>query len=203
MTASDDYVNRVLDRMPRDMPRRDQIGAELRSHIAARVATGQPLEDVLAQLGDPVALADSYLAEVPLVPAPLGRRLAAKLVDLCLLVAAAAILWSPLIGLGAVRERFELVWLGIVLTLLLCSILFAFYTIVAEWQFGQTVGKRMLHLQVVQESGAQIGLGQSIVRQLPAFLQVFWIDAMFALFTDKRQRAFEMLSKTRVILLHE
>lgn len=201
MTGSDDYVNRVLDRMPRATPRRDQIGAELRSHIGARVAAGQPLEDVLAQLGDPVALADSYLAEVPLVAAPLGRRLAAKLVDLCLLVAAAVLLWSPLIGLGAVRERFELVWLGIVLTLLLCSILFAFYTIVAEWQFGQTVGKRMLQLQVVQESGAQIGLGQSIVRQLPAFLQVFWIDAMFALFTDKRQRAFEMLSKTRVILL--
>jgi hypothetical protein len=34
---------------------------------------------------------------------------------------------------------------------------------------------------------------------LPMFLQVFWIDAMFALFTDKSQRAFEMLSKTRVV----
>jgi uncharacterized RDD family membrane protein YckC len=52
---------------------------------------------------------------------------------------------------------------------------------------------------VVQESGAQITFGQSLVRQLGAFLQVFWIDALFALFTDKRQRAFEMLSKTRVV----
>ena len=31
------------------------------------------------------------------------------------------------------------------------------------------------------------------------FLQVYWIDVMFALFTDKSQRAFEMLSKTRVV----
>jgi hypothetical protein len=37
------------------------------------------------------------------------------------------------------------------------------------------------------------------VRQLPVFLQVFWIDVMFALFMEKRQRAFEMLSKTRVV----
>ena len=42
-------------------------------------------------------------------------------------------------------------------------------------------------------------MGQAIVRQLPMFLQVYWIDVMFALFTDKSQRAFEMLSKTRVV----
>jgi len=35
---------------------------------------------------------------------------------------------------------------------------------------------------------------------LPAVLQVGWIDAMFALFTEKSQRAFEMLSKTRVVV---
>jgi uncharacterized RDD family membrane protein YckC len=37
------------------------------------------------------------------------------------------------------------------------------------------------------------------VRQLPVFLQVFSIDALFVLFTDRRQRAFELLSKTRVV----
>jgi uncharacterized RDD family membrane protein YckC len=48
-------------------------------------------------------------------------------------------------------------------------------------------------------SGARISVGQAIVRQLPMFLQVYWIDVLFALFTDKSQRAFEMLSKTRVV----
>jgi len=31
--------------------------------------------------------------------------------------------------------------------------------------------------------------------------QVFWIDILFALFTDRKQRAAELLSKTRVIQL--
>ncbi len=55
-------------------------------------------------------------------------------------------------------------------------------------------------MRVVRESGARIGLGQSFVRQLPQFLQVFWIDVMFALFTERRQRAFEVLSHTRVVM---
>ena len=52
---------------------------------------------------------------------------------------------------------------------------------------------------MVTEKGARIGIGQAIVRALPIFLQVFTIDALFALFTDRRQRAFELLSKTRVV----
>jgi len=43
-------------------------------------------------------------------------------------------------------------------------------------------------------------LGQSVVRQLPMVLQIYWIDGLFAFFTDKQQRAFELLSKTRVVL---
>jgi ABC-type uncharacterized transport system auxiliary subunit len=38
------------------------------------------------------------------------------------------------------------------------------------------------------------------LRQLPMLLQVFWIDVMFTLFTEKKQRAFEMLSRTRTVL---
>ena len=62
---------------------------------------------------------------------------------------------------------------------------------------------RWLGLGVLRESGGRISFGQSIVRQLPAFFQVFWVDAMFALFTERHQRAFELLSKTRVVLKPE
>ena len=55
-------------------------------------------------------------------------------------------------------------------------------------------------MRVVRESGARISLGQSLVRQLPQFLQVFWIDVLFALFTEHGQRAFELLSRTRVVM---
>jgi hypothetical protein len=43
----------------------------------------------------------------------------------------------------------------------------------------------------VRESGVRITIGQSVVRQLPMFLQLYWIDV--------HQRAFELLSKTRVV----
>ncbi len=76
---------------------------------------------------------------------------------------------------------------------------FVGYTIVAEWRSGQTFGKRQYGLYVVQENGAPITLGQSVVRQLSLLFQVVWIDAMFVLFTERRQRAFELLSKTRVV----
>jgi uncharacterized RDD family membrane protein YckC len=72
---------------------------------------------------------------------------------------------------------------------------------VAEYRFDQTLGKRWLDLRVVQESGARITLGRAFVRQLPQFLQIFWIDVMFALFTERSQRAFEILSRTRVVTL--
>ncbi len=85
------------------------------------------------------------------------------------------------------------------LAVVVAALGFVIYTIVAEYRTGQTFGKRQYGLSVVQESGAPITLGQAVVRQLPMLLQVAWIDAMFALFTEKRQRAFEMLSKTRVV----
>jgi uncharacterized RDD family membrane protein YckC len=86
-----------------------------------------------------------------------------------------------------------------VVAILVASCGLVIYTAVAEWRSGQTLGKRRYGLQVVQESGAPITLGQSVIRQLPLLLQMFWIDALFALFTERRQRAFELLSKTRVV----
>src|SRR5688500_15927771 len=65
MTA-DDYIDDVLSRMPAATPRRHQIGTELRGHIAERMAQGRSLDEVLRDLGDPGALADSYLAGLPM-----------------------------------------------------------------------------------------------------------------------------------------
>ena len=51
----------------------------------------------------------------------------------------------------------------------------------------------------MRESGARISGGQSLVRQLPLVFSFFFLDVIFALFTDKHQRAFELISKTRVV----
>jgi uncharacterized RDD family membrane protein YckC len=190
-TSTELYIKQVLDVLPRSTPTREQIATELRSHVAERIAAGQSEADVLKQLGDPMTLAESYLAAVPLVPVSFWRRAGAKFIDVGLL----AVFVVPLACLAWFYEAPFLAAAAIVGG----SFLFAFYVIVAEAEVGQTVGKRLLDLRVVRESGARISIGQSMVRQLPMFLQVFWIDVMFALFTEKHQRAFELLSKTRVV----
>ena len=196
--TTDEYVQAVLNHMPPSMPRREQIGTELRSHIGERLEHGVPLGEVLRQLGDPASLADSYLAEVPLVLPPHGRRLAAKIIDTLVILFGMAMIALATVG-GAALISEDLIWLGMVEAIILGGVLGSMYTVVAEWRYGQTIGKYLCDLRVVRESGGRISFGQSIVRQLPLFLQVGWIDAMFVLFTDRRQRAFELLSKTRVV----
>ena len=198
--TTNEYVQAVLSHMPASMPRREQIGTELRSHIVERLEHGVPLDDVLRQLGDPAVLADSYLAEVPLMLPPHGRRIGAKIIDTLVILFGMAIIALASVGGAALIDE-DLIWLGIVEAIILGGILGSMYTVVAEWHYGQTIGKYLCDLRVVRESGGRISFGQSIVRQLPLFLQVGWIDAMFLLFTDRRQRAFELLSKTRVVAI--
>lgn len=194
-TTADVFIDQVLNQMPQSTPRRQQIALELRGHIAERMAAGQSLDEVLRQLGDPRALAESYLSAVPLVPGSFWARAVARVFDFFITVVALAP-FAFMIWLVSDPWIFP-IWL--IAYIIAGSVLIAAYPIVAEVQFGKTWGKHLMGLRVVRESGARIGIGQSIVRQLPVFLQVFWIDALFALFTDKRQRAFELLSKTRVV----
>jgi uncharacterized RDD family membrane protein YckC len=78
-------------------------------------------------------------------------------------------------------------------------VLMGLYTVIAESSADQTIGKRWMGIRVVRETGARISFGEALVRQLPIVFQVIWIDALFALFTDRSQRAFELLSHTRVV----
>jgi uncharacterized RDD family membrane protein YckC len=193
--TADGYVTRVLDALPAATPRREQIGMELRGHIAERLGAGLPLADVLGQLGDPVALAESYLVSVPLVPGSLIRRLAARVIDLGL----AALCVAPMFVAVWTMTPERVAPFLFLACLIWASLLVVLYPVVAEAWFGKTIGKHVMGLRVVRESGARISVGQSIVRQLPVLLQVIWVDALFVLFTERRQRAFELLSKTRVV----
>lgn len=195
MITPTQYIDTVLSMLPQSTPRRAQIAAELRDHIDEGMSRGTPLDRVLADLGAPVDLATSYLAAVPLVPASHGARLMAKVVDAGLAVAATALVaslavFAPHDGLRAAIVIGALIGGGLA---------WFVYTVLAEHRSGATFGKRRFGLHVVRESGARIGLGQAIVRQLPLALEIVWLDALFVLFTDRRQRAFELLSKTRVV----
>jgi uncharacterized RDD family membrane protein YckC len=195
MSIEQQYIDRVIAQLPQEATLRAQVAMELQSHIAERLEHGDSAEAALQQLGDPVVLAESYLAAVPLIPVSFGRRAAAKLLDVVVFVAVSA----PIVLL--VSYRFQFVFGMLVAGFLLA--ISAFYPLLAEYRYGKTLGKHWLGLRVVRESGARISFGQSVVRQLPLALQIFWIDVLFALFTDKHQRAFELLSKTRVIVATE
>jgi uncharacterized RDD family membrane protein YckC len=193
--SADAYIARVLAVLPPNGRLGDQIAMELRSTIAERVAAGQTVDAALSQLGDPVALAESYMAAVPLVAGQPFVRLLARLIDFAL----ATLAISPVaIGVWVWGDLQHIPW-GLFVYLLGSTTLVAVYPMVAEAMYGRTLGKHLFGLRVVRESGTRISAGQAVVRNLPIFLQVFWIDALFALFTEKRQRAFELLSKTRVV----
>jgi len=195
MSAEASYISQVMAQLPRGATLRQQVEMELRSHIAERVEHGQTVDEALRQLGDPVTLAESYLAAVPLIPATFWRRGVARTIDFLAVVCVCA----PIVWLLTLIVRPEIV----ILVAVLLIVAGCLYPLIAEYRFGETLGKHLLGLRVVRESGGRISFGQSVVRQLPMFLQVFWIDVMFALFTEKHQRAFEVLSKTRVVLATE
>lgn len=194
-TAGDDYIAQVLAALPLAFPRRQAIAAELRSHIHDRLASGNSIDEVLRQLGDAAVLAESYVSAVPLVSASFAARAAAKIVD-SLLIVGLALVVVAFAWLNLPHEALPFVIAG---DAIVGSILFGVYTMVAEAWYGQTFGKRLFGLRVVREAGTQISGGQAIVRQLPMFLQVYAVDVLFSLFTERSQRAFELLSKTRVV----
>jgi uncharacterized RDD family membrane protein YckC len=194
------YLAQLADAMPRMMPEREQIVADVRAHIEEDMQRGEALDAVLTRFGDPANLAASYLSEVPLVCASFWRRAVAMAID----VGIPGVIAVPLAVLAATSghvSRDTMLLDPAIIGVLAVTAGFVAYILVGDSRFGQTLGKHWLNLLVVRESGARISVGQAIVRLLPCVLHVWWIDVIFALFTERRQRAFELLSKTRVVTI--
>jgi len=191
------YLAQLADAMPRMMPEREKIVADVRAHIEEDMQRGEALDAVLTRFGDPANLAASYLSEVPLVSASFWRRAVAMAID----VAIPAVIAVPLAMMSGKVSPDTMLLDPAIIGLLAVTVGFVAYILVGESRFGQTLGKHWLNLLVVRESGARISVGQAIVRLLPCVLHIWWIDVIFALFTEKRQRAFELLSKTRVVTI--
>ena len=199
MTTFDSYVEQVLDRIPHHLSLRDQVAQDLRSTFADRQALGESADEAIRQLGDPTTLAESYLSAVPMTPAPFMARVAAKLLDAvlyCMVLPIPAMIYLRMMYPGPGRGAWTI---AVFLMVGLIGMGLWLLSAVAETRYSRTPGKKLMGLHVVRESGTRIGFGQAIVRQLPVFLNIFWIDALFALFTDRHQRAFELLSRTRTV----
>jgi uncharacterized RDD family membrane protein YckC len=175
------------------------VAQDLRSTFADRQALGESADEAIRQLGDPNTLAESYLSAVAMTPAPFMARVGAKLVDTVLygiVVPIPAIIYLRMTYSGTDPGPRNI---AVFLMVGLIGMGFWLLSAVAETRYTRTPGKKLMGLHVARESGTRIGFGQALVRQLPAFLGIFLIDALFALFTERHQRAFELLSRTRTV----
>lgn len=200
------YVAEVVKRIPPAVAERGRIAADVRTHVLERVEAGEPIQEAIRRMGRPEEVARAYLAEIPLPLASVGRRTGAFMIDLGL----GALLVLPLLlvvfgGMLPPLADVELLytpWLLVGALFVMAAsamLLSVVYFPAAEALFGQTVGKRLLHICVTMESGEHLGWGAAIVRRLPMFLEFFLLDALFALFTRRRQRAFDLVAKTVVV----
>lgn len=78
------------------------------------------------------------------------------------------------------------------------------YSMVAEWYArGQTVGKRVLRLRVVDEQGLRLQPGQIIVRNLLRFLDIlpsfYFVGGLACVFSRRSQRLGDIAAGTIVI----
>ncbi|MFX0115964.1 MAG: RDD family protein [Candidatus Hodarchaeota archaeon] len=92
--------------------------------------------------------------------------------------------------------------LGLVITLNIVSVV-GYYGIL-EAHYGRTIGKRLLRLRVVSETGIRITWQQAVTRNLSKFASQFLILDLFVGWFQKtdRQRALDLISKTLVICDH-
>ncbi len=89
--------------------------------------------------------------------------------------------------------------------MLLQFLIFTLYGMITEWLWsGQTIGKRLFHLRVIDERGLALGLKQIIVRNLFRFLDIlpstfYLLGSICCLFTKRCQRMGDIAAGTLVV----
>jgi len=125
-----------------------------------------------------------------------GRRFLAYLLDI-IIVCALNFFVGILVGLIIVPN--EALYEGVVFIILFNLPVFGVYCIILEGKFGQTLGKRLLHIKVVKENGERIGYLKAFIRRISLLIPVLnIIDALF-IFRKSRQRLFDQLANTIVV----
>lgn len=207
MNTTEKYVHDVMRNVPAPARDRQRIETDLRAHLAEAAAAGQPPDAVVARMGRPEEVAAEFMSTVPMVYAGFLPRTLAFLVD----VALGTLLAGSLFALGVVfaslvpqdgASRSLLATLWIILNIaswVAAGALALAYFPLLEGRFGQTPGKRLLGLRVIKENGLPIGYKEAIIRRLSLFFEIWPFDAAFILFTEKRQRAFDIVAKTVVV----
>lgn len=204
--ATDEYVRRVMAHIPFALPERDRIERDLQAHLAETAEGAGDPAVAIQRMGAPESVAAGYLEDVPRRYASVPSRVLAFVLDVALGLAVLMLVGGTLAGTVYLLNGdglaeglpFSLLLVPLVATMVAIALLSVVYFPLLEWQFGQTLGKRIVGIHVVREDGRRIGPGQAVVRRLPFFLEFFWIDAIVCLFTERKQRAFDLVARTVV-----
>jgi uncharacterized RDD family membrane protein YckC len=143
-----------------------------------------------------------YEDELPYVG--IGRRAVAVIVDGVVLLAAflaIGLLIGALTG-GLVAGGFELTGMPAVIAMLAWTVIGFGYFIGLEARSGQTLGKRLLGLRVVNEDGTPIEMSTSVVRNIIRIVDgIFFyaVGAVSILVSGKKQRLGDHVANTVVV----
>jgi uncharacterized RDD family membrane protein YckC len=207
--VAEQYVQKVMGLIHAPEADRQRIEADLKAHLQEGMEEGEDMTALVERMGDPREVAAGFMAEIPLVYAGFWPRVAAFLVDFVLMLVIAGLfgglflLLNPLVPAHP-ATLWENIWGGGLILLLVISANAAIAMILAyfpllEARFGQTLGKRLLHLRVCAENGLPVGAWQAVLRRLSFYFEIFPIDALFVFFNPKKQRGFDILARTVVV----
>ena len=144
----------------------------------------------------------------------LGERMAAELIDNAILFGvywAIAIVFGGLsLAAGGVSEALSTG--GLLVTIVLAPLSLYLYNVALEgWWNGQTIGKRLVGLRVVQDDGTPVTPLRAGVRGVPVLVAVLGtigaflfavqlaVGLVFVAVTDENQLLFDMLAGTVVV----
>ena len=204
----DEYVAAVLRQLPGPLVDSTRVESDLRAHVADRVEAGATQADAVEHLGTPEEVAAELLATVHLDAASLWQRAGAFVIDVAVgvvaLFLAATFVFVPFMDIWDVADVvargmfFTTFAVGVLLAVAVLALAIVYFPVL-EKLFGQTVGKRLLGIVVVRENGSTLRWRDAFIRRIPFFFEFFWLDALFALFTARRQRAFDLVAGTLVV----
>lgn len=199
MSQSDRYIEEVMRLVVATKEERERFAADLRAHFEEGLSRNQSAAEVMFKLGTAEAVAEAFNAERPLAYAGFWRRLAAFFADMSLFVLAAIPVVITVVGIdtGSVPDT-----VGVGLMLLCALAIFGLsliYFPLLEARFGRTLGKHLMKIRVLEESGRPVQLRQAIIRRLSFYFDLLALDAIFIPFTPKRQRGLDIIAKTVVV----
>lgn len=192
MNNIDAYL-KTLERELRILPsqRRREIIEQIKGDYFAQEDNNNTF-----RLPDPVQLAKEFTQDIKPEPAKLSTRLAAALVDTALLfLLFSLIILVPFYYIGNVALSGLYALFAVLFTL---TGVFLYFPI-TEGYFGQTLGKWLMGLLVIQEDGRSCSYGTAFLRRIPLWFGFFWFDALTALFLPQNQRAFDRVARTLVV----